>query len=135
VSDRKSAGGKATEVQLDRLVLTHMNAANRKELSTLLGVDPLATGPNANGPSGTDPRNDLPDATARQVGQSLAGQGGAARPESRKSADQPAANIALVLAYNPVRPSPGSEEIKHFLDSRKPARAGTIRVLLVLRNG
>jgi negative regulator of sigma E activity len=134
VADRKSAGGKATEVQLDRLVLTHMNAANRKELSTLLGVDPLATGPNANGSSGTDPRNDLTDSTARQVGQSLAGQGGAARPESGKSA-RPAENIALVLAYNPVRPSPGSDEIKHFLDSRKPARPGTIRVLLVLRNG
>ncbi len=131
VADRKSAGGKATEVQLDRLVLTRMNAANRKELSALLGVDPLATGLNANGSSGADPRNDLTDGTARQVGQSLAGQGGAPRPESGK----PAENIALVLAYNPVRPSPGSDEIKHFLDSRKPARPGTIRVLLVLRNG
>ncbi len=131
VADRKSAGGKATEVQLDRLVLTHMNAANRKELSALLGVDPLATGPSANGSSGTDPRNDLTDTTARQVGQSLAGQGGAPRPDYAK----PAENIALVLAYNPVRPSPGSDEIKHFLDSRKPARPGTIRILLVLRNG
>jgi len=135
VTDRKSAGGKATEVQLDRLVLTHMNAATRKELSALLGVDPLATTPNATGSSGADPRNDLTDATARQVGQSLAGQGGAPRPASGKPAAQPVENIALVLAYNPVRPSPGSEEIKHFLDSRKPARPGTIRVLLVLRNG
>ncbi|MHB1422087.1 MAG: hypothetical protein ACYC3I_02600 [Gemmataceae bacterium] len=41
--------------------------------------------------------------------------------------------VALVLAYNPARPSPGSEEIKHFLEGRKPVRQGTIRVLLVLR--
>lgn len=131
VADRKSAGGKPAEVQLDRLVLTRMSAANRKELSALLGIDPLATAPSAKGPLDADPRKDLTDATARQVGQSLAGQGGAARPESGK----PAENIALVLAYNPVRPTPGSDEIKHFLDSRKPARPGTIRVLLVLRNG
>jgi hypothetical protein len=131
LEDGKSAAGKPAEEQLDRLVLTRMSAANRKELSALLGIDPLATAPSAKGLLDADPRKGLTDATARQVGQSLAGQGGAARPESGK----PAENIALVLAYNPVRPTPGSDEIKHFLDSRKPARPGTIRVLLVLRNG
>lgn len=42
--------------------------------------------------------------------------------------------VALVVAYNPVRPSSGSEEIKRFLESRRPFREGTLRVLLVLRS-
>ncbi len=133
--DRKSAGGKSTEAQFDRLVLMRMNAGHRKELSTLLGVDPFATTPNTTKSPGADPHNDLADATARQIGQSLAGQGGTPRPESGTPTASPPENIAVVLAYNPARPSSSSDEIKHFLESRKPARPGTVRVLLVLRNG
>jgi transposase InsO family protein len=134
VEDRKSAAGKPAEAQFDRLVLTRMNAAHRKELTTLLGVDPITNGPTATG-SLTDPHSSLSDATARPVGQSLAGQGGTPRPESGKSAAQPPEHLALVLASNPVRPSPNSDEIKHFLESRKPVRDGALRVLLVLRGG
>jgi hypothetical protein len=132
VEDHKSTAGKPAETQFDRLVLTRMNAGHRKELSTLLGVDPITPASNATG-SLTDPHSSLTDATARQVGQSLAGQGGTRTPESGKPAAQPPEHIALVLAYNPVRPSPNSDEIKHFLESRKPVRAGALRVLLVLR--
>ncbi len=135
LEDAKSAAGKVAEAQLDRLVLTRMSASNRKELSTLLGIDPLTTAPSGAGPLDVNPRNDLSDATARQVGQSLAGQGGAPRPEPGKPTAQPPENMAIVLSYNPTRPSLGSEEIKYFLESRKPARPGTIRLFLVLRNG
>jgi hypothetical protein len=68
------------------------------------------------------------------VGRSLAGQGGAPRPEPGKPSAKPPERFALVLAYNTVRPSTGSDEIKHFLETRKPLRSGTIRALLVLRN-
>jgi len=129
--DRKSAAGKPAEAQIDRLVLARMTARHRKELSVLLGVDPAIPIPSAAGPLGADPRKSLADATARQVGQALSGQGVTLRPESGK----PPEHIALVLAYNLVRPSPGSDEIKHFLEGRKPVRAGTLRALLVLRGG
>lgn len=135
LEDRKSAAGKPADVQFDRLVLTRINATHRKELSTLLGIDPLSNAPNATGPLGADPHSSLSDATARQVGEALAGQGGTPRPEAGKPNPQPLEHLAIVLPYNPPRPSPGSEEIKHFLESRRPARPGTIRVFLVLRNG
>jgi hypothetical protein len=38
------------------------------------------------------------------------------------------------MAYDPVQSSPGSPEIKRFLESRKPARPDTVQVLLVLRS-
>lgn len=131
--DRKSAAGKPAEMQIDRLVLTRMTAGQRKELSTLLGIDPTTSVPTATGPLGTDPSKPLSDLTAQQVAQALAGQGSAARPEAGKPAAKPPERLALVLAYNPVRPAPGSEEIKRFLESRKPNRPGALRVLLVLR--
>jgi hypothetical protein len=129
--DRKSAAGKPAEVQIDRLVLSRLTARHRKELIALLGVDPAATVPSDRGPLGADPRKSLSDETARQVGQALAGSEGAPRPASGK----PPEHIVLVLPYSPARPASGSDEIKHFLEGRKPARAGTLRVLLVLRSG
>lgn len=129
--DRKSAAGKPAEAQIDRLVLTRMTARHRKELTALLGVDPAVAVPSETGPLGADPRKSLADVTERQIGQALAKQGGTPRPESGK----PPEHIALVLPYNPARPSSGSDEIKHFLQGRKPARPGTLRVLLVLRGG
>lgn len=133
--DRKSAANKPAEAQIDRLVLTRMTARHRKELSALLGVDPAAATPSPKGPLGADPRTPLSDATARQLEKALAGQGGTPRPASGKSAAKPPEHMALVLPYNSARSASGSEEIKHYLDSRKPARAGTLRVLLVLRAG
>lgn len=133
--DRKSAAGKPAEAQIDRLVLTRMTARHRKELTALLGIDPAVAVPSAPGPLGADPRKPLSDGTARQIGQALAGQGGTPRPQPGKPAAKPPEHIALVLPYNPARSSSGSDEIKQFLERRKPARAGTLRVLLVLRGG
>jgi hypothetical protein len=132
--DAKNAARKPAEAQFDRLVLTRMTPQNHKELSTLLGIDPTESEPATKGPLGVDPRKPLTDVTAQQVGQALAGQGATPRPQPGKPAAKPPERNALVLAYNPVRPSPGSDEIKRFLDSRKPVKAGTIRVLLVLRS-
>jgi hypothetical protein len=42
--------------------------------------------------------------------------------------------VVLVMAFSPVRSRPGSAEIKRFLESRTPARPGTLSVLLVLRD-
>ncbi|HEY7314636.1 MAG TPA: hypothetical protein VH643_35130 [Gemmataceae bacterium] len=131
-ADTKSAGRKPAEAQFDRLVLLRMMPQDHKELSTLMGVDPTATEPSTKGLFGADPRKPLSDSTAVQVGQALAGQG-TPRPQPGKPAAKPPEHQALVLAYNPVRPSPNSDDIKHFLQTRKPAKAGTIRVLLVLR--
>jgi hypothetical protein len=134
IEDRKSAAGKASEVRIDRLVLTRMTAQHRKELSTLLGLDPTTNLPRSPEPSGIDPSKPLAELTARQLGQALGGQGVKPRPETGKPAAKTPETFALVLAYNPVRPSPGSDEIKRFLENRKPVRPGTIRVLLVLRS-
>jgi hypothetical protein len=132
--EAKSAARKPSEVQFDRLVLLRMTPQTHKELSTLLGLDPTETEPSAKGPLGVDLRKPLTETTALQVGQALAGQGSVPRPQAGKAAVKLPEHNALVLAYNPVRPSPGSEEIKRFLNSRKPAKAGTLRVLLVLRS-
>lgn len=133
--DRKSAAGKPTEAQIDRLVLLRMTARHHKELSTILGLDPSAAVASPSGPLGTDPRMPLADATARKVGQALSGLGTTPRPQSGKTGAQPRQHTALVLAHSSVRPSPISDEIKHFLEERKPARKGTLRILLVLRGG
>lgn len=132
--DRKSAAKKPAEAQIDRLVLTSMTAQHRKELSTFMGIDPIATPPAAMGLLGTDVRKPLSEATAQQLENALTGKGNIPRPQAGKPAPKSPKNVALVLAYNPVRPSPGSDEIKRFLEGRKPTRPGTIRVLLVFRS-
>ncbi len=132
-AEDRRASRKPVELQFERLVLTRMTPNDHKELTTLLGVDPTVTEPASKGPLGTDPRKPLADLTAEQVGQALAGQGGARRADSQKAIPKPPEKTALVLAFNPVRPSPGSIEIKQYLDGRKPAKPGTVRVLLVLR--
>lgn len=132
--DRKQSTRKPSDGQFDRLVLTRMTAEHHKELSTLMGIDPTETEPAPKGPLGTDLRKPLSDLTALQVGETLAGKGSSPRPEAGKPVAKPPTHLALALAYNPVRPSPGSIEIKRFLESRRaPRRPGTVRVLLVLR--
>ncbi len=111
-----------------------MTPEHHKELSTLLGVDPTTSEPAAKGPLGTDPRKPLSDLTALQVAQTLAGQGGTPRPGAGKPPPS-CPNISplswLTIQFGPL---PDLAEIKRFLDSRKPTKPGTIRVLLVLRS-
>jgi hypothetical protein len=126
--------GKPSEAQLAHLVLTRLSKEHHKQLSDLLGVDPISVPPRPAGPLGMDPHKPLTELTAGQVADALSGTpakgatsgSGAARPPSRQ---------ALALAYNPVpvRPRAGSPEVRRFLDARKPARAGTLQILLILR--
>jgi hypothetical protein len=44
-----------------------------------------------------------------------------------------AERLALAVTYNPERPKANSPEVKRYLDNRRPARAGALQVLLVLR--
>jgi hypothetical protein len=132
-ADKKALARKPPEAQFDRLIVTRMSKSDRKELSDLLGIDPVQVQPKASGPLGTDLRKPLADQTADQVALALVGQGGTPRPASNVPAVKPPDLWALALAYNPVRPLKGSAEVKRFLDGRKPARPGTMQVLLVLR--
>jgi hypothetical protein len=127
--DRK---GKSSEVQLEKCVVTRLSRGHRKELSDLLGVDPVPVTHGLSGPLGTDPHKPLPEVTAAQVARALssgAGQG----TGSRGGTANPAVRQALVLAYNPVRPGRGSAEVRRFLEARRPARDAAVQMLLVLR--
>ena len=132
--DRKAAAKHRSDPQFNGFVVTRMGEDDRKELSKLLGVEPrqMQT-PHPGAPLGLDPKKPLSEMTAEQVSQALAGQGGSPRPEAGKPAAKAPEHLALVLPYNPVGPRPGSPEVKHFLESRKPPRTGTVQVLLVLR--
>jgi hypothetical protein len=133
--DRKNTR-KPADAEFESLVVTRLTSADHKELAELLGQDPTETEPEPapKGPLGTDPRKSLADLTTTQVTQALAGQGATARPEAGKPSLKPVENVALVLAYTVSRPSVIAPEVKHFLDTRTPARPGTLRVLLVLRS-
>jgi len=113
------------EIPFDHLVVRRMTERDHKELSDLLGVDPVQIKPSKEtGAIGVDPRKPVSDQTAAQLAAALAGQGRAgAKPE----------HMMLAMPYNPVRPRRDSAEVKRFLDERKPLRPGALQVLLVLR--
>jgi hypothetical protein len=113
------------ENPFDHLVVRRMTERDHKELSDLLGVDPVQMKPaKQNETLGVDPRKPVADQTAAQLAAALAGQGRAgAKPE----------HTMLAMPYNPVRPRRDSVEVKRFLDERKPLRPGALQVLLVLR--
>jgi hypothetical protein len=126
--DKKNDTKKAPS-QLDRLVLLRLGARDRKELADLLGSDPTA----AVGPQPTDIHKPVSDQTASQIGAVLTGQGGApSRPDGAKPAKTPE-HAALVVPYPPQHPAANSNEVKRYLESRKPARPGTLQLLLVIR--
>ena len=104
-----------------------MTERDHKELSDLLGVDPVQTQPSKEtGPLGVDPRKPVSDQTAAQLAAALAAPG-------KPGAKQGTEHAMLAMPYNPVRPKHDSAEIKRFLDERKPLRTGALQVLLVLR--
>jgi hypothetical protein len=131
VEDRKAEAKKRGDGLFDALVLTRMGKEDRKELSELLGVQ--VQPPKATSPQGMDPKVPLNETTLNQVTQTLSGQGGTPRPDPNKPAAKAPDAQALVLPYNPVRPRPGSAEVKRFLEARKPPRSGAVQLLLVLR--
>jgi hypothetical protein len=132
--DRKVASRKPLEGQFDRLVLVGMTQRDHKELVQLLGLDPTQVAATvAVGPLDTNLRQPLPELTATQLDQALAGQGGVPRPGSSKPSPKLVEYCGLVLACNSGRPPAASAEIKRYLEARKAPRTGTLRILLVLR--
>jgi hypothetical protein len=120
--------------RFDRVIIHHLSPWNRKELCSLLGVDPKTLPAKPKTPLGVDIGKPLSEATADQLADSLAGKG-TPRPKPGESVDfKKPQRQALVFSYNPLRVKPGnSKEIKAFLDGRKDRRAGTLQILLVLR--
>jgi hypothetical protein len=115
------------ENTFDHLVVRRMTERDHKELSDLLGVDPVQIKPSKEmGALGVDPRKPISEQTAAQLEAALAGQG-------RAGAKQAAEHAMLAMPYNPVRPRRDSAEVRRFLDERKPLRPGALQVLLVLR--
>ena len=130
--DRQASSGKKLEMQFDSLVLTRLTMQHRKELSTLLGIDPTAPEPTRANPAGAELHKPLPDKSLEKSSELSKDKGRAERQKPSKASEK-TTHSGLVLAYNPVRPSPDSEEIRRFLSNRQPVRPGTIRVILVLR--
>jgi hypothetical protein len=132
--DKRADAKQKSEVLFDKLLMDPMSEANYKQLAQLLGVDPRSVpADKPKTPLGVDPKKPLSETTGNQVVQNLTGQGGPPRPDPTKPGAKPGDHLALALAYNPVRPHANSPEVKRFLESRKPGRAGTIQVVLVLR--
>ena len=126
VADRDAGAKKPGEMRFEGpLVVKDLAALDRKELTGLLGLDPVATRPARPARLEVDIRQQLPDLTASQVANALDGKG-VPRPG-------PAPEIAgyvTLLAGPRSRPA----ELKRFLESRKPAHPGTVQVFLVVRN-
>jgi hypothetical protein len=101
----------------EAIVVNRMSDGDHKELTQLLGVDPRPSKP-----APADPKKPLSETTADQVAKTIS-----------NPASKGAERLAIALAYNPERPRPNSAEVKRFLEGRKPARAATVQVLLVLR--
>jgi hypothetical protein len=126
VADREAAAKKPGEMRFDGpLVVKNLATIDRKELTTLLGVDPVATRPARPGRQGVDIRQPLPELTASQVANALDGKG-VPRPGP---APEVTGYVTLLLG-NRSRPP----ELKRFLEGRRPAHPGTVQVFLVVRN-
>jgi hypothetical protein len=133
-ADQQAESKKRGDGQFEQVLILSLTAADRKELATLLGVDPLQPLPaKPKAPLGVDIRQPISNGTVAQVSQSLAGEG-TPRPEAGKPVGKPAEHLGVLVSYAPVRTKPASsKEIKQFLDSRKERRPGTVQLLLVLR--
>ena len=81
-----------------------------------------------------------------QAGQSQAGSQGVAHTHhlqklsqlslhlfNGKSRTPPPLHYGLVLPYGPATSRASSAEVKRFVEARKPARPGTVQVMVVLR--
>jgi hypothetical protein len=115
--------------EFDTLVVAPFLPADLDQLARLLGL-PAVTPKAAKGKSGVDIRKPLPEGTANQVAQTLSKMGGGTSPPSASKGE----NVAVVVAYSPVNPSPGtSKEIKQFLDRRGERKPDAKPLMLVLR--
>ncbi|MFO0841228.1 MAG: hypothetical protein U0797_02370 [Gemmataceae bacterium] len=96
---------------------------DHKDLTDVLGIDPIKNRPAPPQKSGVDIRRELAEQTAREVVASLDGQG-VPRPGA-----EPAHHAYIShLPASKARPA----ELKRFLDLRQPPRPGTLQVLLLV---
>lgn len=132
--DKKAAAKKPADQQFSNVVVRDLTKPDHAELCELLGVDPL-DGVAGKHPSGVDIRKELSEQTAEELAQALKGKG-PPRPEPGKPVNfKPTDKVLVVLPYQPVRVKPAnSRELKQFLDSRKARKAGTISVVIYLRD-
>jgi hypothetical protein len=120
-ADKAAAQRKASDRYFEGpLVVKEMARWDRKELSDLLGIDPVRVRP-APKPAAIDIRKPLDEVTAGQVQAALDGKGNA----------RPGPGEAIVL---PLGHRGKSAELRRFLEMRQPARPGTLQVLLIVRN-
>jgi hypothetical protein len=133
--DKQAEARRRGDGQFDKVLVFPLTPASRKELTSLLGVDPLVAPARPQTPLGVDIHKPIASGTAAQVSQALEGQG-PPRPEPGKPAAVRAPErLAVVLHYNPTRSRPTpSRELKQFLDSRKDRPSAAVPTFLVLRN-
>ena len=126
VADRVAAAKTPVEMRFDGpVVVKDLAALDRKELTGLLGIDPVAIRPARPGRPEVDIRQSLPDLTASQVANALDGKG-----VPRPGPAPEVTGYVTLLGGTRSRPS----ELKRFLEARRPAHPGTIQVFLVVRN-
>lgn len=132
LSDRTAAQKRPAELAFEGpLIVRETARIDRRELKDLLGLDPLSVRPTPSGTSptttpGVDIRKSLEESTGTTINDSLEGRG-VPRPGAARGAS---AGIVLALPTGRTR----VPEIKKFLDGRPAPRAGTLQILLVLRN-
>ena len=134
-ADKQAEAKRHGDGQFDRLFLWPVNAADRKEVNALFGVEPSPAPPaKSRAPLGVDVRKPVSENTAAQVVQSLERPATPRRDSGKAAAPKPPERLAVLVPYLPTRPRPpASKEIKQFLDSRKDRPQGTIQLFLVLR--
>jgi hypothetical protein len=105
------------------VVVKELARWDNKDLTDVLGIDPIRTRPAPPQKSGVDIRRELPEQTAREVVAALDGQG-VPRPGAEP------AHHAYVSHLPASKPRPA--ELKRFLDLRQPPKPGTLQVLLLV---
>ena len=126
-ADRLGGDKKPSEMRFDgSLIVKEFSAWDRREVTDLLGIDPIKNRPAPQAPPPVDISRPLDEQTAEQVAASLQGKG-TTRPGS--TAKNLSAYVAMLSG-----PRDRSLDLKLFLGSRLPARPGTLQVFLILRN-
>ncbi len=126
-ADRAAAVKKPADRHFEGpLVVKELTRWDRRDLTDLLGLDPLKVRPLSKA-TPVDIRKPLDETTAGQVDDALSGKG----PARPGSAVRPQAH-GIVLPL--TGPRGKTAELKKYLETRTPARPGTLQVLLVVRN-
>jgi hypothetical protein len=105
------------------VVVKDLGRWDRKDLTDVLGIDPLTSRPAPPRKTGIDIRRDLAEQTTREVVAALDGQG-----VPRPGADQVHHAYVSHLPASKGRPP----ELKRFLDLRQPPKPNTLQVLLLV---